>query len=177
MPEIRFTIDDETYRVQQDVVDPNALYTSTEAIKERVEEAGYTFEDGDVPDKAELSLAGRDTSGSDVELGDITDRVTEQGDSESTESGGDGETPPTPSDGREITIELIGPDGQRESKSVTDDQNLGAVTSALSLSEESIGMGDEVKLYQSQDRRHEIDRGEMASEFDGETLYWRTEKI
>jgi hypothetical protein len=162
MPEIRFTIDDETYRVQQDVVDPNALYTSTEAIKERVEEAGYTFEDGDVPDKAELSLAGRDTSGSDVELGDITDRVTEQEDSESTESG---------------AIELIGPDGQRESKSVTDDQNLGAVTSALSLSEESIGMGDEVKLYQSQDRRHEIDRGEMASEFDGETLYWSTEKI
>lgn len=159
MPDIIFTVEDSTHSVRIDTIDPAVLYDSGDRVEEKLESLGYEFETDEKPDYEELSSVARQNGGDDIDLGDLTSRVTSI--DEDDEPDGD------------VVVEVVGPDGARGKRGMDENQNVGALTAWINA-EFDVDMAEKVQLYRDEARSDEIGGEAMARRFDGRTLYWDT---
>lgn len=189
MATIQCTIDGEQYSVE--IAPPrgdlNQLYRSGDALVDELNRAGYEVP-GDEPTFQDLATAHQQSSDPDViDLGDWSDRVTESGGG-SPESGsrsadeGSGDPPShddsgaPPTDDGDVALTLVGPDGQQATRHYGSDQGVGAVTADLQ-DHYDVDRDQQVTIYASEERRHDLPTEAPVSEYDGKTLYWGTESL
>jgi hypothetical protein len=185
MATIECTIDGETYSVE--VAPPrgdlNRLYRQGDALVDELRSAGYELT-GSAPAFQELASAHQRADEADViDLGDLSERVTER-DPEGSDGAplpgdaGAGTTdPPSPSDGEgDVALTLVGPDDQQVTRSYGANEGMGSVTADLQ-DHYGVDRDEQVCLYASAERRHEVPTEAPVSEYDGKTLYWGTESL
>lgn len=170
---ITFEIEGTEYSIKVDAIDPNTLYRSYDAVINKVNEAGWEFTSPSVkPDYDELSNIARTSSGQDIALGDITDRVQEasgrggNGGGGVTSDGQDGVDP----DG-EITVTVVGPDSRSEQFGLGSGQNLGSLKAKIS-ERWDLGLSQRVELYEDAACTNSIEGNLGAESVDGERIHF-----
>lgn len=160
MPAITFEIEGTEYSVTVNAIDPNELYRSYDAVIDEVNKAGWEFTSPSVqPDFDELSNIARTSSGQDINLGDITERVRKP-------PGGNGDKP----DG-EITVTVVGPDDQSERFGLGSGQNLGSLKAKIS-ERWDLDLSQRVELYEDEACTTTIEGKTDARSVDGERIHF-----
>jgi hypothetical protein len=73
-------------------------------------------------------------------------------------------------------LTLVGPDDQQVTRSYGANEGMGSVTADLQ-DHYGVDRDEQVCLYASAERRHEVPTEAPVSEYDGKTLYWGTESL
>jgi hypothetical protein len=189
MATIQCTIDGQKYSVEVSPPrgDLNQLYRRGDAIVDELRSTGFEVT-GDPPAFQDLSTAHQQSSNPDIiDLGDWSNRVTENGgrvsgsgscsdNRENSSPPSDGSDGSRPSNDEEVTLMLVGPDGQQVTRHYDTDQGMGAVTADLQDHYE-IDRDRQVTIYASEERRHDLPTEAPVSEYDGRILYWGTEPL
>lgn len=189
MATIQCTIDGQQYSVEVSPPrgDLNQLYRRGDALVDELRSAGFEVT-GDPPAFQDLATAHQQSSNPDtIDLGDWSNRVTEDGSGAPgsgswSDDGGDSSPPSDgsngsrPSNDEEVALMLVGPDGQQVTRHYGSNQGMGAVTADLQDHYE-VDRDRQVTIYASEERRHDLPTEAPVSEYDGKTLYWRTESL
>lgn len=157
MPTITFEINGSRHSVDVNTVDPNQLYRSFDEVVQEVNDAGWEFTSQSVqPDYDELSNIGRTSEGSNIDLGDISNRVRQA-------SSGDGD----------VIVTVTGPDGNSEQFGLDDNQNLGSLKAKIS-DRWDLDLSERVELYEDSEHTIAIEGKADATSVDGQTIYFNT---
>lgn len=156
MVEITFSVGEEEFSVEinPESGHPREAYKSGDAVVERITANGYEFI-GKAPQYQELSRAHRQSSSPNkIELGDLSDRVKE---------------PPEPAG--EVTIELVGPDGESVTRSYESSQTITQVCADI-ISYHGVDRDRTVKLFSTPSKSNEIEKSKPVADFDESSIYW-----
>lgn len=189
MATIQCTIDGQQYSVEVSPPrgDLNQLYRRGDALADELRSAGYEVTGGP-PAFQDLAAAHQQSEQPDViDLGDWSDRVATSGGGssgiggKSTDEGGDSSpsnsgSGSSPSNEGEVGLTLVGPNGKQATRHYGPNENMGAVTADLH-DHYNIDKDQQVTLYASEERRHDLPTEAPVSEYDGKTLYWGTEAL
>lgn len=192
MATIRYEIDGTEYSFEANPTrgDLNQLYRQGDRVAEEVASHGYEFT-GAPPSFNEMSRAHHRSPGDVLDLGDISDRVQTGGtgssgggeghwDNDESDGSGPGGGRPNPAPGSGgadgVSVTLVGPRGQQTTRQYDSDKHVGAVLADIQ-DEYDVDKGQQVQLYQTEQRSRALPSEAPINDHAGDTLYWDTESL
>lgn len=171
MVRIQFTIDSDEYGIEVNppLGDLDKVYRSQDEIRERVNEAGYEFVDQPPQYRIIAKKHKQSRDSSVIELGDITAKVDPVDEPEP----GPGPGPDPRPEPDEVELTLVSPEGERDTRTYGEKQNLGSVSADLKRIND-IGLEMRVDIYRSRERERQLNSETPIASVAGETLFWQT---
>lgn len=171
MVRIQFTVDSDEYGIEVNppLGDLDKVYRSQDEIRDRVNEAGYEFVDQPPQYRIIAKKHKQSRSSSVIDLGDITGKV----DPIEEPDLGPGPGPGTETEPDEVELTLVDPEGDRDTRTYGENQNLGSVSADLKRIND-IGLEMRVDIYRSRERERQLNSETPLASVAGETLFWET---
>lgn len=177
MVTIKYSIDADEYEleIEPQAGDIDRMYRSQDRIREHVESNGYEFVDTPPKYRILATKHKRSRDPTTIDLGDISGKVDpiEEADTGVTEAGSEAEPDPD-----EVAVTLIGPDGEEETRTYAESQNVGSVKADIKQSRDDIDRTMRVIIYRSRERQRELQSETRVASLSDDRLFWEaTERM